>query len=103
MTKEQFIEIIKGFDIKEIEEYKIKYKDSENHSAIIQLGFDEEDNNDVNVANTIIFDLQDRIDKAIEYLESYNRDFKHCKFGEAPISMRELGDLLDILKGSDKE
>ena len=43
MTKEQFIEIIKGFDIKEIEEYKIKYKDSENHSAIIQLGFDEED------------------------------------------------------------
>ena len=43
MTKEQFIEIIKGFDIKEIEEYKIKYKDSENHNAIIQLGFDEED------------------------------------------------------------
>ena len=43
-----------------------------------------------------------RINKAIEYLESYNRDFKHCKFGEAPISMRELGDLLDILKGDDK-
>ena len=43
--------------------------------------------------------LKRRIDKAIEYLESYNRDFKHCKFGEAPISMRELGDLLDILKG----
>lgn len=43
MTKEQFIEIIKGFDIKEIKEYKIKYKDSENHSAIIELGFDEED------------------------------------------------------------
>ena len=42
MTKEQFIEIIKGFDIKEIEEYKIKYKDSKNHSAIIQLGFDED-------------------------------------------------------------
>ena len=42
MSKEQFIEIIKGFDIKEIEEYKIKYKDSENHSAIIGLGFDEE-------------------------------------------------------------
>ena len=42
MTKEQFIEIIKGFDIKEIEEYKIKYKDSENHSVTIELGFDEE-------------------------------------------------------------
>ncbi len=42
MTKEQFIEIIKGFDIKEIEEFKIKYKDSENHNAIIGLGFDEE-------------------------------------------------------------
>ena len=56
MTKEQFIEIIKGFDIKEIEEYKIKYKDSENHNAIIKLGFDEE--------------LQDRIDKAIEYMDN---------------------------------
>lgn len=42
MSKEQFIEIIKGFDIKEIEEYKIKYKDSEKHSVTIQLGFDEE-------------------------------------------------------------
>lgn len=44
-----------------------------------------------------------RINKAIEYLESYNTDFKNCRFGEAPISIRELGDLLDILKGSDKE
>ena len=43
MTKEQFIEIIKGFDIKEIEKYKIKYKDWENHSFTIELGFDEED------------------------------------------------------------
>ena len=43
MTKEQFIEIIKGFDIKEIKKYKIKYKDWENHSVTIQLGFDEED------------------------------------------------------------
>lgn len=42
MTKEQFIKIIIGFDIKEIEEYKIKYKDSENRNAIIELGFDEE-------------------------------------------------------------
>ncbi len=42
MSKEQFMEIIKGFDIKEIEEYKIKYKDNENHNVIIELGFDEE-------------------------------------------------------------
>lgn len=41
----------------------------------------------------------ERIDKAIEYLESYNTDFKNCRFGEAPISIRELGDLEDILKG----
>lgn len=47
--------------------------------------------------------LNNIIQKAIEYLESYNTDFKNCRFGEAPISIRELGDLLDILKGSDKE
>lgn len=46
--------------------------------------------------------LEEKINKAIEYLESYNTDFKNCRFGEAPISMRELGDLLDILKGVDK-
>ena len=47
--------------------------------------------------------LNNIINKAIEYLESYNTDFKNCRSGEAPISIRELGDLLDILKGSDKE
>lgn len=47
--------------------------------------------------------LYERIDKAIEYLESYNIDFKNSKFGEAPISLRELGDLLDILKGENNE
>ena len=47
--------------------------------------------------------LNNIINKAIEYLESYNTDFKNCRFGEAPISIRELGDLLDILKGVDKE
>ena len=47
--------------------------------------------------------LNNIIKEAIEYLESYNTDFKNCRFGEAPISIRELGDLLDILKGSDKE
>ena len=47
--------------------------------------------------------LNNIINKAIVYLESYNTDFKNCRFGEAPISIRELGDLLDILKGSDKE
>lgn len=47
--------------------------------------------------------LNNIINKSIEYLESYNTDFKHSRFNEAPISIRELGDLLDILKGSDKE
>ena len=49
------------------------------------------------------YDEAKKVDKAIEYLESYNTDFKNCRFGEAPISIRELGDLLDILKGVDKE
>ena len=49
------------------------------------------------------YDEAKKVDRAIEYLESYNTDFKNCRFGEAPISMRELGDLLDILKGVDKE
>lgn len=96
MSKEQFIEIIKGFDIKEIEEYKIKYKDWENHSVTIQLGFDEEDNNDVNVANTIIFELQDRIDEAIKLLEKYlDREYV--------ITDEYFEYIIEILKGSDEE
>ena len=43
--------------------------------------------------------LNNIINKAIEYLESYNTDLKNCRFGEAPINIRELGDLLDILIG----
>ena len=44
-----------------------------------------------------------RIEKAIEYIESYNVDFENCKFGEAPISINELQDLLNILRGEDNE
>ena len=92
MTKEQFIEIIKGFDIKEIEEYKIKYKDSENHNFTIQLGFDEED----------------KIDKAIEYIEKskLNPLNTYCKYLYVDYDTGEiehLDELLNILKGSDKE
>ena len=47
--------------------------------------------------------LNNIIKEAIEYLESYNTDFKNCKFGEAPISLRELGDLLDILRGEEND
>ena len=47
-------------------------------------------------------DYNSRCEKAIEYLKSYNTDFEHCRFNEAPISLRELGDLLNILQnGSD--
>lgn len=49
------------------------------------------------------YDEAKKVDRAIEYLESYNTDFKNCRFGEAPISLRELGDLLNILKGVDEE
>jgi len=49
------------------------------------------------------YNLKDRINKAVEYIKSYNIDFNNCKFSEAPISIGELGKLLDILNGSDKE
>lgn len=55
----------------------------------------------VDLVGEELYELQERIDKVIEYLESYNTDFKNSKFGEAPISLRELGELLDILKGED--
>lgn len=49
-------------------------------------------------------DYKSRCEKAIEYLKSYNTDFEHCRFNEAPISLRELGDLLNILQnGSDEK
>ena len=47
--------------------------------------------------------LRNSIDKAIEYIESYNIDFNNLKFSEATITIRELKKLLDILKGEDKE
>lgn len=55
-----------------------------------------------NYNEDLVKGLQQRINKAIEYLERYNIDFKNCKFGEAPISLRELGDLLDILRGNNE-
>ena len=53
------------------------------------------DNNDVNVANTIIFELQDRIDKAIEYIEEHKNimGFYEEVNGD---------DLMKILKGEGK-
>ena len=78
----------------------------------ISLQYKVQEANDLNNFNIFTDEEQELVDeierlnniinKAIEYLESYNTDFKNCRFGEAPISIRELGDLLDILKGSDK-
>jgi hypothetical protein len=48
-------------------------------------------------------DYKSRCEKAIEYLKSYNTDFEHCRFNEAPISLRELGDLLNILQNGSEE
>ena len=47
--------------------------------------------------------IEERNTKAIEYLKSYNTNFKNCKFGEAPISLRELGELLEILEGDNND
>lgn len=49
---------------------------------------------DLNVANEIIFDLQDRIDEAIEYIEN-----------QANIEdiYPDYNEIIRILKGSDKE
>lgn len=51
------------------------------------------------VANEIIFDLQDRIDEAIEYIEE-RYHIKGTMTYDSPIYHK---DLLEILKGSDKE
>lgn len=68
----------------------------------LQLELDSEKSNSAKAYKRILKAYK-RILKAIEYLKSYNTDFKHSRFNEAPISIRELGDLLDILEGSDKE
>lgn len=56
---------------------------------------------DVNVANEIIFDLQDRIDEAIKYIEKY-KDIQ-AKYGYVDFDNEDLDNLLKILKWSDKE
>jgi predicted nuclease with TOPRIM domain len=50
-------------------------------------------------ANDICGKLQQRIDKAIEYIESYNLPKDLKGLSEAPISVNELKVLLNILKG----
>ena len=42
-----------------------------------------------------------RCEKAIEYIKSYNLPEDLGHLGEAPISIRELRDLLNILQGSE--
>lgn len=51
----------------------------------------------------LIKELQERIDKAIEYIESYNLPEDLGKLSECPISVNELKELLDILKGGNNE
>lgn len=48
-------------------------------------------------------ELKSRIDKAIEYIESYNLPKNLGKLSEAPISVNELKELLKILKGEENE
>lgn len=51
---------------------------------------------DLNVANEIIFDLQDRIDEAIEYIEQHKNIMGFYEEVDG-------NKLLEILKGSGKE
>lgn len=48
-------------------------------------------------------ELQERINKAIEYIESYNIDFKNTKFGECPLTICDLEVLIKILRGDNNE
>lgn len=59
---------------------------------------------DANAGNEIIFELQDRIDKAIEYIEKskLNPLNTYCKYLYVDYDTGEiehLDELLDILKG----
>lgn len=51
---------------------------------------------DANVANEIIFELQDRIDKAIKYIENLKIDYEN---GISSGIFYELEKILRILKG----
>ena len=52
-------------------------------------------------------ELQDRIDKAIEYIEKYWIEYSDFQYvdndDELNIDCESIKELLDILKGSDKE
>jgi len=50
-----------------------------------------------------LLDERDRNKKAIEYIKSYNLPDNLGKLSEAPISVSELKDLLNILGGDDNE
>jgi len=88
MSEEELIETLRTFEKNRVEQLEEPARNL--FYAIMKIANERDRLNNI-------------INKAIEYLESYNTDFKNCRFGEAPISIRELGDLLDILKGSDKE
>ena len=95
-TEEIKLEIKKPTGNEIVKKMWDKLDDEEQGFINVMIDRDNKQNEEIERLNNII-------NKAIEYLESYNTDFKNCRFGEAPISIRELGDLLDILKGSEKE
>lgn len=88
-------------------DYKEYYIQGSNHYLIPKEEFEElfEDINtwkkEYEFLKKVSSDYTYIINEAIEYLESYNVDFARCEFGEAPISIRELDDLLKILKGEE--
>ena len=62
----------------------------------------ESDWKDLTIINLLseVSDLEDRIDKAIEYIGDYEN---YCDENECDCTPLYFKELLDILKGSDKE
>ena len=84
MKREQFIDIINGFDIKIIEEYWLRVKTSDDLKCEFIQGYE-----DIEEDLSTLDDLQQRIDKAIEYID--HRDIEWGSY--------EHKVLLDILRG----
>lgn len=87
MNKEDFINVINGLDIKTIEGFYLKIKNSDDVRGYIEQGLD-------------CINLEERVHEAIEYIEENEfkaSDGEICYF----CNMQVIKDLLDILRGDE--
>ncbi len=90
MNKEEFIDILKEFDIKTIEGFNISYRDNEDKPVNISQG------------SQCVIDLYQIVQEAIHTIEDVIIPFGDSWYWDNATLRDYMYDLLNILKGSEE-